>query len=127
MRTPRRNKPFAVSAILEGKLFHPQLKKKLNSYACFEHWEEIVGPELAKVAIPEKITRGKILVVRVLDATWAQELALRKPEILEGFAKFASSAGSRSMGSPVFEDVRFVVSGPRSLEERENLKLVVHS
>jgi len=126
MRYGRTRKPTDVATILQGTVLNFQVKKKLNSYSCFQYWPEIVGEELAKVAIPEKITRGKILVVRVLDSTWAQELALRKHEILEGFAKLAIN-GSRTQGSPVFEDVRFVVSGPRNQAERENLKLVVHS
>lgn len=125
----RRNskRPTQVASILESNLFIPPVRKKLVSYACFQEWPTIVGEQIAKIATPEKITRGRILVIRVLDATWAQELALKKHEILDGFARLAEKSGSRKDGGALFDDIRFVVSGPRTREERENLKLVVHS
>jgi len=99
----------AVSSLLEGtfKAFH--LKKKVASYSAFPHWEEIVGKEIAKVCVPEKIVRGNILVLRVLDAVWAQELSLRQNEILSALHAFPKGA--------LIEDIRFVTGNPKTVQK----------
>lgn len=45
-------------------------------------WEAAVGTRVARRAQPWKLARGT-LVVRVSSATWANELSLLAPEILE--------------------------------------------
>lgn len=101
-------RPEAASALLEStfKAFH--LQQKIKEYSVVERWEELVGPELTQVAVPEKITRGRILVIRVADSIWAQELTLQKPSLLRRLRERPSG--------PAIEDIRFVVSGPRDLQ-----------
>lgn len=79
--------------------------KQASRYAGFHLWPEIVGDEIAAVAEPLKIMRGNVLQVRVVDAVWAQELALRKHEIV---GKLSGGV----LGS-VIEDLQFVVHGPK--------------
>ena len=119
--------PKSVDAVLENTLRSYRLQGKLNTYSCFKLWPEVVGEQFAKVSFPEKITRGRILVIRVIDPAYAQELALEKQEILQRFFEISVDSSVAASHSPThspahFEDIRFVVSGPKSIAEREALK-----
>lgn len=81
----------------------------MSEYSAFPEWPEIVGAEIAAVAVPEKIVKRKLLVVRVIDAAWTQELSFRKRELLELLSGF---------GTPI-EDVRFVTGDPISVAEKK--------
>ncbi len=102
---PKNSKPKSSGDILDSVLKYHRLEKKLEEYSAFPYWEELVGSEIAKVAIPEKIIAGKVLVVRVADAVWAQELAFRKPEFIEKLVGLQTGA--------LIQDIRFVTGNPR--------------
>jgi predicted nucleic acid-binding Zn ribbon protein len=51
-------------------------------YEAINKWDEIVGPTIAAVTEPERISHGT-LVVRVNSSVWKYELTMRKAEILE--------------------------------------------
>lgn len=99
-------KPRSASDILQGTLKAYRLDKKLDQYKAFPHWPEIVGDDVAKVAFPEKIVRGKILVVSVIDASWIQELSLQKLDLLEKIHSFPLGAA--------IEDIKFVSGNPKA-------------
>lgn len=102
-----RSKSFSsASSILESTLKTFRISKKVQEYAAFPHWAEIVGEDLARVAVPEKIIRGNVLLVRVSDAAWAQELSMQKNAILD---KMYQSG----LGTPV-GDIQFVTGNPKS-------------
>ena len=103
--------PENISKILGSALGSFTLRKKTKEYSAFPYWEEIVGKAVAEVAVPEKIIRGKVLVVRVLDAVWAQELSLKKNEILDGIHRFGKGA--------VIEDIKFNIGSPKSLKNKD--------
>ena len=106
----RKKAPQSVATVLESALKYYRLKGKIEQNSVLDEWPNIVGEHIAQFAKPEKITRGKVLVVRVSDPIWAQELSLSKQNILESFRVL-------EFGS-VIEDIRFVVSGPKDLERR---------
>ncbi len=97
--------PRAIADVLQSVAAYHRFESKLKSHALFSSWEEIVGPEIAKAAIPEKITRRSILVLRVIDPVWAQELALQKEAILNKIAE-------RGIGAPI-NDLQFVAGNPK--------------
>ncbi len=101
--------PLPVSSVLERTLGAYRLDKKLEQYAAFPAWPEIVGEQIAAVAIPEKIVRGKTLLVRVEDAVWAQELSMMKKEILERIFQHGSGA--------LIEDIRFATGSPKTFSK----------
>ena len=80
------------------------LEKKLNEYSAFPYWPEVVGAEFAEVTKPEKIIRGKIMLVRVVDAAWAQELSLHKQVFLDRLHQL-------NLGTHI-EEIRFVTGDP---------------
>lgn len=102
----RRSSPQDINSILDSALGRRRLDKKLAEYAAFPHWPEIVGAETAAIARPEKIIGGKVLVVRVIDAVWAQELSLQKDSLLERIHAFEDGA--------VIEEIRFTIGSPKS-------------
>lgn len=105
---PRTSAPKDASSILSSALKHLHIEKKIEKYAAFPHWPEIVGPDIAAVAVPQRIIQDKILVVLVKDAVWAQELSLQKTEILEKLRGFDAGA--------LIEDIRYTTGSPRDFE-----------
>lgn len=101
--------PSGIESILQHALKRRRLDRVVEKYAAFPQWPEIVGADVAKVATPEKIVRGNVLVVRVLDAAWTQELTLRKPELLD--ALHAAAVGA------TIEDIQFIAGNPRTFKQ----------
>lgn len=58
------------------------IEKQLEQYSVFDVWNDAVGPQVAKVAQPERLQNG-VLIVAVNNAPWRTELTFRKKEILE--------------------------------------------
>ena len=106
----RNQAPKSIADILAVAAKRPDLKAQFDRYAAFPHWAEIVGPEIAKVAFPEKIIRKRILVIRVLDSAWAQELSLQRESLLEKVAAFEKGAQ--------IEEIRFLTGNPRQFAAR---------
>lgn len=106
----RSAKPKAAADLLTQTLRAFGLQKQAEKYAAFPRWEEIVGAEIASVAIPEKITRGNVLIVRVLDAAWSQELSMQKEALLAKLQ--AVDVGA------VVDDLRFITGDPRAVQKR---------
>lgn len=103
-----RRSPKNAGEILEKAFGYGAVKKKVQEYAAIPYWEEIVGPEIAKVAVPEKIVRGKVLKIRVLDSVWAQELSLMKTKILDDIHRLGKGA--------IIEDLSFIIGNPKSFK-----------
>ena len=103
-------KPASAGVILDATLGHLHLKKKVKQYENLQLWPEIVGEGLAKISFPEQILGNKILVVRVIDAAWIQELAFKKEEILEKFRTMCKNV--------YFEDIRFVSGNPKDFNNK---------
>ncbi len=51
-----------------------------------QHWSEIVGPQLAKVAQPEGV-RSRVLFITVADAVWLQQLKFYQSQVLQNIRK----------------------------------------
>lgn len=57
------------------------LDERLQQYRALVVWDEVVGPQIAARARPEKIRDG-VLEVCVDQPTWMQQLQLLKPQLL---------------------------------------------
>lgn len=102
--TPKRNlPPDSAARVLTRALKRYGLDKDIARYQFILHWKEIVGDEIAKRATPECI-RGDVLVVRVKDSAWAQELSFQKDVILKRLARFSKE-------ELALTDVHFYVGG----------------
>ena len=58
------------------------IEKQVDQYKIFDVWNDVVGEQVAKVAVPQRIHNG-VLIVGVSNAPWRNELTFRKKEILD--------------------------------------------
>ena len=58
------------------------MEETAKKYEAISKWEEIVGPKVAAVTIPERVSHGS-LIVKVTSSVWKYELTMRKQEILQ--------------------------------------------
>lgn len=96
------------SGLLESSLGRKGLKGKLKQYISLADWQSVVGEEIASVSKPEKIIRDKILVIKVKDLSWIQELSFKKTDILNRVNDLEEGA--------LIEDVRFVLAHPKDFK-----------
>jgi len=85
-----------VASVLRGmarglEQAHPEI---------WANWPSIVGPEVARRAVPRSFDRGT-LVVAVESSTWLQELSYLKEGILERLAE--------AVGPKVVKDIKLVL------------------
>ncbi|HEX7335949.1 MAG TPA: DUF721 domain-containing protein [Gemmatimonadales bacterium] len=78
----KKTAPTPLSAALTSYLKQAGLTKRVQQAGIIEEWEELVGPQIASVTVPESITPDGVLRVRVATAPWANELSLMTPKIL---------------------------------------------
>lgn len=76
-----------------------EVKARLDQARVLSKWAEIVGQELAEVTRPVRLSR-EILTIAVPSSVWAQELTLRRAEILDKVRPHLNVS-----------DLRFVVEG----------------
>jgi predicted nucleic acid-binding Zn ribbon protein len=69
------------------------IETQVEQYKIFDVWNDVVGEQVAKVAAPQRVHNG-VLVVSVTNAPWRNELTFRKREILE---KIHSKTNSQSI------------------------------
>ena len=58
------------------------MEETAKKYEAITKWEEIVGPKVAAVTIPERVSHGN-LIVKVTSSVWKYELTMRKQDILQ--------------------------------------------
>lgn len=105
-RSPRKGpsaEPTAVQDILRMALRSSGLDKHVARYQFVLHWKDVVGADIAARTRPECLKNG-VLVVRVTDSAWAQELSFQKALILERLKKYVAE-------DEVLRDVYFYVAG----------------
>ena len=73
--------PKRIGSAIAATLGQLGLEMKVKQYEVLEIWAEIVGEQIARVAIPERITDGK-LYVSVSRSTWRNELLFLKKELI---------------------------------------------
>lgn len=92
--------PERLSRTLEALLRSAGLPEVALRISLTRAWAGIVGPLLSGKTHPSRI-RGGVLSVQVRNHTWAQELQLAKPALLERIA--------RVLGEGKVRDIRFAV------------------
>ncbi len=75
-------RPQNLSNVLSKMLKDLGLQETANRYEAITRWGEIVGPKVAAVTTPERVSHGT-LDVKVASSVWKYELTMRKQEILQ--------------------------------------------
>lgn len=94
---PRNVAPESVADLLPSLVARLGGQDRATEQRVAQVWDEAVGPMLAKHSRPEGV-RGKTLLVRVSNSSYAHELVLLRREILERL--------TRSLGVTLVEEIR---------------------
>ncbi|MDR2337954.1 MAG: DUF721 domain-containing protein [Deltaproteobacteria bacterium] len=106
----RSNKPTTIGSIIKSSLKRRHLTNKLSQYANFSNWSAIVGEKLSAVSAPVKIINHKILIIKVIDSVWGQEIIFNKQKILATINKEWQNLH--------LEDLRISVSNPVEFKKK---------
>ncbi len=91
-----------ASSAVSGFLQSQELAQMLRPHLAKVHWEGVVGPQVAGVTQVEAVRDG-VLIVRVKNSVWANELTLLKEDMLRRL--------NSKLGGRVLTDIRFKASG----------------
>lgn len=80
-RTPDRGKPQLVGDVLSRFLSRSGLGAKVETASVLTEWEERVGPQIAAVTEPLRVSEDTLFVA-VSTSAWMMELTLMKGEIV---------------------------------------------
>jgi hypothetical protein len=73
-------------SVLSGILDDLGIANKIEQHRIWLVWEDAVGEQIAKNAIPARI-RNNVLEIKVAHAVWMQQLQLLKPRLIEQINK----------------------------------------
>lgn len=86
MTAPKRRnrmlRPATAGSVLSGLTRQMGVQERLEQYRVWRVWAEVVGPQTALHAQPQRL-RGNVLEVLVDHPVWMQQLQLLKPQILD--------------------------------------------
>lgn len=96
--------PERLGSILKAVLdrLPVRQRQRLREYAVWPHWDEAVGPTIARHARPVRIRNG-LLCVAVDNPVWMQELQFLKESI-------RSQLNTRA-GTDIVSDLFFILGG----------------
>jgi len=78
--------------------------KKIKGYQIISNWENLAGKEIARSSQPIKI-QDRCLFLAVKSNVWANELNLRKGELIEKI--------NREAGENIISNILFKIRRPR--------------
>ena len=77
-----RKRPTAVHEVLQQYLKSAGLEERIEEASVVPEWAERVGPAIAAVTAPQRVSEGA-LVVAVRSSAWLMELKLMEAEVLK--------------------------------------------
>jgi predicted nucleic acid-binding Zn ribbon protein len=83
----RENTMDELSSIINSFVSEDRIRKNIKKFRLFNHWSDIVGPEIAKKTFPIKIFKGT-LYIKVANPVWANELSLMSRQMLKKINNF---------------------------------------
>src|SRR5215469_7590012 len=78
----RRSKPERVDAVIENFLRTSGLAPRVTQATVISEWPRLVGPQVAAVTEPLRVTANGTLFVAVKSNPWMAELSLLEPRLL---------------------------------------------
>lgn len=77
-----KGRPEPLGGLLQSSLNGTSLGDRLKDLAVWRHWEQVVGPAIARRARPLRLSGG-VLTVVVASAPWMQQLSFMKAELTQ--------------------------------------------
>jgi predicted nucleic acid-binding Zn ribbon protein len=84
----KKNKPVSVGDILQSLAATTKLGKHLEHAQIWEHWEEMVGPQLAAHGRPKTVKDGQ-LRVEADSSVWMHKFSYKKWAIIKAVNRVA--------------------------------------
>jgi predicted nucleic acid-binding Zn ribbon protein len=91
--------PKHIGASLRGIIKDLGMEKKLDQVRVVRVWSEIVGDNIANIAVADRVFED-ILYVKVKSPTWRTELLFQKRNILQRI--------DAKIGKNIIKDIRFI-------------------
>jgi predicted nucleic acid-binding Zn ribbon protein len=102
-RDPSSGKPQSVGDVLARFLERTGMAPKVEAAAVIPEWAERVGPAIAAVTEPLRVSDGT-LVVAVRNSAWLMELNMMKGDLMRHL-----NAGKAAKGTGRVEQIIFVM------------------
>ena len=96
MARRRRSQLEQIGALVPRVLTDLGLESSARVLRLVEHWEEAVGPEIARHCQPTAL-RGEVLEATVDSSAWCQQLQLERPAILAALREVAGKDAPRDL------------------------------
>ncbi|OQX22920.1 MAG: hypothetical protein BWK80_28690 [Desulfobacteraceae bacterium IS3] len=108
----KKREPVHIGDIISKTLKQFRGEGEEQLVTIWKIWDNVVGEYIAKHAQPEAF-KGKILLVKVTDSSWMQQLQFEKKEII--------SKLNHALRKNLIEEIKFKVGTVRDFhEERGN-------
>ncbi len=88
-----------IKTVLNTYLFKSGLDAGVNQQQALRIWPTVVGKKIAEHTTAQDVEHG-VLIVRTASPVWAQELHLKKKEVLFKI--------NDSLGKKTIKDIRFL-------------------
>lgn len=82
-------RPKRISEAVEKFLAQSGIAERVAQAQVIPEWEELVGPEIARVSEPQAVTADGILFVAVRSHGWMSELSLLEPQVIAALNRVA--------------------------------------
>ena len=82
MKDRKRSAPEPVGNAIASFVKRSGLAARIAQAEIIPDWPKLVGPQIAAVALPERISADGTLFIRVKTHSWMNELQLMTPEIM---------------------------------------------
>ena len=103
--------PYKVSGILKDLALKYGWGARLSRRMIWDFWEDIVGPQIAIHAWPERFAEREILVVVVSDPVWMQQLCFQRQLFIDKLNENLPSMAK-------IKDIRFVLGDVAEVRSR---------
>lgn len=90
-----------IDSVIESMLGSKEMKKAITRNNLYIFWEKTVGAKFSKNSLPYGMAPNNTMIIACKNAIVAQELLLKKHEILESIKPYAKSLQMK------VEDLRF--------------------
>ncbi|HMC56078.1 MAG TPA: DUF721 domain-containing protein [Gemmatimonadaceae bacterium] len=82
MTEKKRRKPRKLGDVMSDMLRTSGIADRIAQASVIPEWQQLVGPQIARVTEPLSITTMGTLFVAVSTNAWMTELSLMEPELL---------------------------------------------
>lgn len=80
-----------TESLIEELLENKEIKKAITRNNLYQFWDKVAGEKFAKKSKPYSLMGGGVMVVACENAIVAQELTLRKSQLLGKFEPYLKS------------------------------------